>query len=41
MVLPRFPKIVGQRFDIGGFLTVSIGLMAVSAGCRALSRVMQ
>jgi EmrB/QacA subfamily drug resistance transporter len=29
MVLPRFPKIVGQRFDVAGFLTVSTGLFAL------------
>jgi EmrB/QacA subfamily drug resistance transporter len=29
MVLPRFPRIAGQRFDLGGFLTVSTGLFAL------------
>ncbi|HEV7466692.1 MAG TPA: DHA2 family efflux MFS transporter permease subunit, partial [Candidatus Dormibacteraeota bacterium] len=29
MVLPRFPRVAGQRFDLGGFLTVSTGLFAL------------
>ncbi|HEY0409378.1 MAG TPA: DHA2 family efflux MFS transporter permease subunit [Candidatus Dormibacteraeota bacterium] len=29
MALPRFPRIAGQRFDLGGFLTVSTGLFAL------------
>ncbi|HEY2705331.1 MAG TPA: DHA2 family efflux MFS transporter permease subunit [Candidatus Dormibacteraeota bacterium] len=29
MVLPRFPRTVGQRFDVGGFLAISTGLFAL------------